>query len=54
MEITKSVNLWHYLKNRFIKAFGAFESKKNADEIINEIRSSRLFNRQIEEIWKSI
>ena len=37
-------------KNRFIKAFGAFESKKNADEIIDEIRSSRLFNRQIEEI----
>jgi len=32
------------------KAFGAFESKKSAEEIINEIRSSRIFTRQSEDI----
>jgi len=37
-------------KSSFKKAFGAFQSKKSADEIINEIRSSRTFTRQIEEI----
>jgi hypothetical protein len=31
------------------EAFGAFESEKSADEIINEIRNSRTFTRQIEE-----
>ena len=36
-------------KSSFKEAFGAFESKKSADEIINEIRSSRTFTRQIEE-----
>jgi len=34
----------------FKKAFGAFQSKKSADQIINEIRNSRNFTRQIEEI----
>lgn len=33
----------------FKEAFGAFESEKSADEIINEIRNSRTFTRQIEE-----
>ncbi len=37
-------------KSSFKKAFGAFQSEKSADEIINEIRSSRIFTRQIEEI----
>lgn len=37
-------------KNSFKKAFGAFQSEKSADEIINEIRSSRTFTRQIEDI----
>jgi len=37
-------------KNSFKKAFGAFQSNKSADEIIDEIRNSRNFNRQIEEI----
>ena len=32
------------------KAFGAFESEKSAEEIITEIRSSRIFTRQIEDI----
>jgi hypothetical protein len=36
-------------KKKFYKAFGAWESKKTADEIINDIRSSRTFNRKIEQ-----
>jgi len=36
-------------KSSFKEAFGAFESEKSADEIINEIRRSRTFTRQIEE-----
>lgn len=35
-------------KSSFKKAFGAFESDKSAEEIIDEIRGSRVFNRQIE------
>lgn len=35
-------------KSAFKKAFGEFVSKKSAEEIIEEIRSSRTFNRQIE------
>jgi hypothetical protein len=35
-------------KSTFKKAFGAFDSKKSAEEIIAEIRGSRVFNRQIE------
>lgn len=35
-------------KSSFKKAFGAFDSKKSAEEIIEEIRSSRVFNRKIE------
>ncbi|MBD0351445.1 MAG: hypothetical protein ICV65_09865 [Flavisolibacter sp.] len=34
-------------KSSFQRAFGAFESEKSADEIIEEIRSSRTFTRQI-------
>jgi hypothetical protein len=30
------------------KSFGAFESEKTAEEIIEEIRNSRLFTREIE------
>lgn len=36
-------------KSSFEEAFGAFESEKSAEEIIDEIRSSRTFTRQIEE-----
>jgi hypothetical protein len=36
-------------KSSFKEAFGAFESEKSADEIIDEIRNSRTFTRQIEE-----
>ena len=35
-------------KSSFKKAFGAFESKKSAEEIIEEIRSSRVSTRKIE------
>ena len=35
-------------KSTFRKAFGAFDSKKTAEEIIDEIRSSRISMRQIE------
>jgi hypothetical protein len=37
-------------KSSFKKSFGAFQSDKDADQIINEIRSSRTFTRQIEDI----
>lgn len=36
-------------KKSFYKAFGAWESKQPADEIINDMRNSRTFNRQIEQ-----
>ena len=35
-------------KSSFKKAFGAFDSKKSAEEIIEEIRNSRISFRQIE------
>ena len=35
-------------KKNFKKSFGAFQSKKSAEEIIDDIRRSRTFNRQIE------
>jgi hypothetical protein len=35
-------------KSSFKKAFGAFDSKKSAEEIIDEIRNSRVSTRQIE------
>ena len=35
-------------KKSFYKAFGAWESKQSADEIIKDIRNSRTFNRKIE------
>ena len=48
-KLTKSVKT--DLANKtssFKKAFGAFESKKSAEEIIDDIRNSRAFNRKIE------
>jgi hypothetical protein len=35
-------------KSSFKKAFGAFDTKKSAEEIIEEIRNSRVSTRQIE------
>ncbi len=37
-------------KSYFMKSFGAFQSKKDVDQIIHEIRNSRNFNRTIEDI----
>jgi hypothetical protein len=36
-------------KNSFYKAFGAWDSKQTADEIINDIQNSRTLIRQIEQ-----
>ena len=36
-------------KKYFFKAFGAWESKQSAEQIINDIRNSRNFNRQTEQ-----
>lgn len=35
-------------KKAFYESFGAWESKKTAEEIIEEIRASRTINREIE------
>lgn len=37
-------------RKSFYKAYGAWDSKKSADEIISDIRNSRTFNRQTEEL----
>jgi hypothetical protein len=37
-------------KNVFEKAFGAWDSRENADELVKSIRNSRAFNRNIEEL----
>ena len=36
-------------ESSFQRAFGAFESDQSVEEMIEEIRSSRTFSRQIEE-----
>ena len=41
-------------KSSFKKSFGAFESKKTAEEIIEEIRDSRVSTRQIKSFGKNI
>ena len=35
-------------KKYFYKAFGAWQSKQSADEIISDIRNSKTFTREIE------
>ena len=35
-------------KKYFYKAYGAWDSKQSADQIINDIRNSRTFNRKLE------
>ncbi len=37
-------------KNTFYKAFGGWDKKESAEQIINSIRNSRTFNRQIEDL----
>jgi len=36
-------------KKSFYEAFGAWDSKQSAEEIIEDIRKSRTFNRKIEQ-----
>lgn len=36
--------------DRFFESFGAWEDDRDADEIINLIRESRTFNREIESL----
>ena len=38
-------------KNTLLDAFGAWESKKSAEDIIDEIQNRRNFNRQIEPLY---
>ena len=48
-KLTKSVKLdLSKKKSSFMKSFGAFESSKSAEEIIEEIRNNRVFDRKIE------
>ncbi|MBP8849738.1 MAG: hypothetical protein KBG80_04195 [Breznakibacter sp.] len=35
-------------KNRFEKSFGAWDDSRESEEIVNDIRNSRTFNREIE------
>lgn len=37
-------------KKRFHKSFGAWEGSESAEKIISDIKNSRTFNRQIEEL----
>ena len=48
-KLSKSLNK-EFSKNndRFEKSFGAWNDSRDSDEIIAEIRDSRIFNRQIE------
>ena len=41
-------------KSSFKKAFGAFDSKKSAEDIIEKIRNSRVSTRQIKSFLKNI
>jgi hypothetical protein len=37
-------------KNTFYKAFGAWDAKQSAKQIIDDIKNSRTFNREIEKL----
>ncbi|MGD1895004.1 MAG: hypothetical protein ACFB15_30955 [Cyclobacteriaceae bacterium] len=37
-------------KKNLVKAFGAWDQEESADELVNTVRDSRLFSRQIEEL----
>ncbi len=45
--LSKSLEIEQEVKDKaFFKSFGAFGSKKNADEIVAEIKAERKFNRK--------
>ncbi len=49
IRLTESIETESDKKNNdFYKLFGAWNDKRNAEEIINEIRNSRIENRKIE------
>lgn len=48
-KLSKSINIdISNKKDRFENSYGAWVDSRDSEEIINEIRSSRTFNRQIE------
>jgi len=50
-KLTKSLRLDLTSKRKSLKsAFGAFKSDQSADELIQELRDSRTFKRNIEEL----
>lgn len=49
IRLTKSINDKDETKYDFSSCFGAWDDERSADEIIEEIRSSRMNNREIED-----
>jgi len=50
-KLTKSLKSDHNNnKNSFEKAFGAWDKSEDAEKIIKEVRRSRKFNREIEDL----
>jgi len=49
IKLTKSIGIKSDDKHDFSSCFGAWDDERSADEIIAEIRSSRVNNRDIEE-----
>ena len=49
IKLTKSINDKTEDKRDFSSCFGAWDDERNADEIIADIRNSRVNNREIED-----
>jgi hypothetical protein len=49
IKLTKSINDKHENKHDFSSCFGAWDDTRSADEIIDNIRNSRVNNREIED-----
>ena len=49
IKLTKSINDKTKDKHDFSSCFGAWEDERSADEIIDDIRNSRVNNREIED-----
>jgi hypothetical protein len=49
IKLTKSIDIKSDDKNDFSACFGAWDDERSADEIITEIRNSRVNNHDIEE-----
>ena len=49
-KLTASITKKSIDKYNFSSTFGAWEDSRNADDIINEIRTNRINNREIEEL----